>query len=72
MTKIKVEKFGEKGLIDLFRIPNEERKNLPAEIVFFSILDSYPEETTISFKELEVGHNSPAVIFALNKEGLYS
>jgi hypothetical protein len=72
MTKLKVEKFGEKGLIDLFRISNEERKNLPAEIVLFSILDRYPDEATISFKELEVGHNSPSTIFALNKEGLYS
>lgn len=72
MSKLKIEKFGEKGLIDLYRISNEERKNLPAEIVLFSILDRYPDETIIGFKELEVGYNSPSVIFALNKEGLYS
>lgn len=72
ISKSRIEKSGQKGLIDLFRIPNEERKNLPAEILLFSILDRYSNETSISFKELEVGHNSPATIFALNRDGLHS
>lgn len=72
MTKIRIEKYEEKGLVDLYRIVNEDRDNLPAEIVLFSILENYPNATTIGFKELEVGHNSPGVVFALNKDGLYS
>lgn len=72
MTKLRVEKYGEKGLVDLFRISNEDKQNLPAEIVLFSILDNYPDMETISFKELEIGDNSPGIIFALNKDGLYS
>lgn len=72
MTKMRVEKYGEKGLVDLFRIENENRHNLSAEIVLFSILENYPNTDTIGFKELEVGNNSPGVIFALNKEGLYA
>ncbi len=72
MTKLRVEKYGEKGLIDLFRISNEDKQNLPAEIVLFSILDNYSDMETIGFKELEVGDNSPGIVFALNKDGLYS
>lgn len=72
MTKMRVEKYGKTGLVDLFRIENEDRHHLPAEIVLFSILDNYPDMNTIGFKELEVGNNSPGVIFALNKEGLYA
>ena len=72
MSKLRVERYGEKGLVDLFRISNEDNYNLPAEIVLFSILDNYPDMKTISFKELEVGNNSPGIIFALNKEGLHS
>lgn len=72
MVKMKVERYGEKGLVELLRISNEDRANLPAEIVLFSILDRYPSEETIGFKELEVGFNSPGVIFALNRDGLYS
>ncbi|KGN76975.1 hypothetical protein HW49_11120 [Porphyromonadaceae bacterium COT-184 OH4590] len=72
MSKLRVERYGEKGLVDLFRISNEDNYNLPAEIFLFSILDNYPDMKTISFKELEVGNNSPGIIFALNKEGLHS
>lgn len=72
MSKTKVEKFGEKGLVDFYRISNVERNSLPMDIILFTILDRYPNESTISFKEMEVGFNSPAIIFALNKDGLYS
>lgn len=72
MSKLRVEKYGEKGLVDLFRISNEDKRNLPAEIVLFSILDNYPNTETIGFKELEIGYNSPGIIFALNKDALYS
>lgn len=72
MSKLRVEKYGEKGLVDLFRISNEDKHNLPAEIVLFSILDNYPNMETIGFKELEIGDNSPGIVFALNKDALYS
>ena len=59
------------GVIEYYRILNQKRESLPFEIVLFSILDNYPNEQSISFKELEVGHNAPGVIFALNKIGLF-
>jgi len=61
----------EEGVIEYYRILNQKRESLPFEIVLFSILDNYPNEQSISFKELEVGHNAPGVIFALNKIGLF-
>lgn len=72
MSKLRVEKYGEKGLVDLFRISNDDKHNLPIEIILFSILDNYPDIETISFKELEIGDNSPGIVFALNKDILYS
>ncbi len=72
MDKTRIERYGEKGMVDWLRISNEDRNSLPAEIVLFTILDTYPDTDTIGFKELEVGHNSPGVIFALNKDGLYA
>ncbi len=72
IDKARIEKYDEKGMVDWFRISNEDRSNLPAEIVLFAILDTYPGTDVIGFKELEVGHNSPGVIFSLNKNGLYA
>ena len=72
MSKLRTEKYGEKGLVDWFRISNEDKHSLPAEIVLFSILDNYPGMETISFKELEIGVNSPGIVFALNRDALYS
>lgn len=72
MSKRKVEKYDGTGFEDIYSISNENRNALPAEIVLFAILDRYPETNTISFKELEIGENSPGVIFAMNKDGLYN
>jgi hypothetical protein len=68
-TRIRNEK-GE--LEDHYTIQNSERDDLPWEIVLYTILDNNVYGETISFKELEVGDNSPGVIFALSEKGLYS
>ncbi len=72
MTKTKIARYqgDTEKQVYLFRLFNEKRSDIPAEIVLFSILDRYPNETTIGFTELVVGHNSPAIVFALNKDGL--
>lgn len=70
LPKIKIEKFDGKGFTDNYRITNEKRDNLPFEIVLFSILDRYNDSQSINLKELEIGHDSPCVVFALNKDGL--
>ncbi len=62
----------ENKLVEWYKVENELRIDLPAEIVLFSILDNESYGDSISFKELQSGHNSPGNVFALNEEGLYS
>ena len=62
----------ENKLVEWYKVENELRIDLPAEIVLFSILDNERYGDSISFKELQSGHNSPGNVFALNEEGLYN
>jgi hypothetical protein len=55
-----------------YKIEGQDRIDLPPEIVLYAILDNYPGQRTINFRELQVGNNSPALVFALNAEGLYN
>lgn len=57
--------------VDWFDLTGKERPSLPAEIVLFAILDSFAESQNISFRRLEIEENSPGMVFALSKEGLY-
>ena len=58
-------------LIDWYRIEGSLREDLPCEIVLFLILDNFENETSISFRQLLVGFNSPGSVFALTAEGLF-
>ena len=62
----------EDKLVEWYKIENELRIDLPAEIVLFSILDNESYGDSISFKELQSGYNSPGNVFALNEDGLYN
>lgn len=59
-------------LIDWYRIEGSNREELPIEIVLYTILDNFKEETSISFRQLLVGNNSPGNVFALTAEGLHN
>lgn len=59
-------------LIDWYRIEGSTREELPIEIMLFVILDNFKNETSISFRQLLVGKNSPGSVFALTAEGLYN
>jgi Protein of unknown function (DUF4007) len=61
----------ENKTIEHYKIESEKRDDLPYQIVLFSILDNYKNQNSISFKELQVGHNSPGLVFAINADGLY-
>lgn len=58
--------------IEMYRAENKNREELPYELVLFAILDRFLDQTSISFRELEVSANSPGMVFALTKEGLYA
>lgn len=59
-------------LIDWYRVESGSREELPIEILLFIILDNFENETSISFRQLLVGHNSPGNVFAMTAEGLYN
>jgi len=59
-------------IVDWYQMESKIQIDLPAEVVLFSILDNESYGKSIAFKELQVGFNSPGVIFVLNEEGLYS
>lgn len=59
-------------IVEWYQVENKIQVDLPAEVVFFAILDNLNYGKSISFQELLNGFNSPGVIFALNEEGLYN
>lgn len=59
-------------LVDWYKVENKAEVDLPAEVVFYSILDNPVYGKSIAFKELLTGYNSPGMIFALSEEGLLS
>lgn len=58
--------------MEMYRAENKNREELPYELVLFAILERFPDQASISFRELEVSVNSPGMVFALTKEGLYA
>ena len=59
-------------IVEWYQVENKIQVDLPAEVVFFAILDNSNYGKSISFQDLLNGFNSPGVIFALNEEGLYN
>ena len=60
------------NLIDWYKIDNDGRNELPYQIVLHSILDNPSYGNSISFKELQIGYNSPGMVFAINADGLFN
>lgn len=48
------------------------RRNLPIEIFFYSIINNKNYSQSISFQELHIGRNSPGSVFALDQESLFN
>ncbi|MBK9672803.1 MAG: DUF4007 family protein [Bacteroidetes bacterium] len=59
-------------IVNWYKIEAQDRIDLPYQIVLYSILDNYPGQKTISFRELLSGRNSPGISFLLNTDGLYN
>jgi hypothetical protein len=59
-------------LVEWYKVENDVRLDLPAEVVLFSILDNDTYGNSISFKELSSGFSSPGAVFALNEDGLFN
>lgn len=61
----------EEKMVEWYRVANDERLDLPAAVVLFSILDNDTYGLSIPFKSLLTGINSPGAVFALSEDGLY-
>jgi len=59
-------------LIDWYKIESDERSELPYQVVLYTILDNSSYGNSVSFKELQIGNNSPGLVFAMNAEGLFN
>ncbi|MBK7378486.1 MAG: DUF4007 family protein [Ignavibacteriales bacterium] len=53
-----------------YRIENKTRKDLPEEIILYSILSNTEYEDSITLEQLATGHNSIGNIFALSQNDL--
>lgn len=84
LIKVEIEEDYTALLLDLHIIRSRESNNtdeytfqidsketLPEEVLLYAILDTY-KENSISFRDLFSGMNSPAQLFCISKEGLYS
>ena len=58
------------NLIDWYKIDTDERSELPYQVVLHAILDNPNYGNSVSFKELQIGYNSPGMVFAINADGL--
>jgi len=58
-------------IIDWYKIESQERPDIPSQIILFTILHTHHNQSSITFRELLTGRNSPGCVFALNSEGLH-
>ncbi len=66
-SKIKVED----KITSWYKIEGHHREDLPLAIFLYSILKTFPNQSTIPFRELLLGINSPGSVFCLNADALY-
>jgi len=64
-------KNNEGKTIEWLKIESGPRKELPYHIVLYTILDNPLYGNSVTFKDLQIGHNSPGLVFAINAEGLF-
>jgi Protein of unknown function (DUF4007) len=69
---IELELFSSKRIEknDFYSFEIRQRKNIPIEIILFSILDRF-DNNAISFNDLMLLDNSPGKVFCLNRDGMY-
>jgi hypothetical protein len=72
VTHYKAKTLDHKDLIDWYKIDSDERSELPYQIVLHAILDNPSYGSSVTFKELQIGYNSPGMVFAINAEGLFN
>ena len=72
LSRYETKNFDDSRLVEWYKIENTFRYDLPYHVVLFAIIDNFENQQSISFKQLEVGPNSPGLVFALSPDALYS
>jgi hypothetical protein len=54
-----------------YKLEDENREDLPIEIILFAILDTFDGSTSLTFRQVLAGLNSPGSIFLLDSNGLH-
>jgi hypothetical protein len=57
-------------IIDIYSIENDERTEIPDEIILYAILDNENFDLSLSLNTIEQNNNSVGTVFAINKPGL--
>lgn len=72
LTELDLVKSYRKGKDDFFIIENNERNEIPDEIILYAILDNESFEASVNLNSIEMNSNSVGAVFAINRIGLMS
>lgn len=72
LTELDLVKYYNKGKEDFFIIENNERTEIPDEIILYAILDNEQFDASINLNTIEMNPNSVGTVFAINRTGLLS
>jgi hypothetical protein len=72
LTELDLVKCYSKGKEDFFIIENNDRTEIPDEIILYAILDNESFELSLNLNSIEMNPNSVGSVFAINRPGLLS
>jgi Protein of unknown function (DUF4007) len=72
LTDLDLVKSFSKGKNDFLIIENNERPEIPDEVILYAILDNPDFDLSINFNNLEQDYNSVCSVFAMNRSGILS
>lgn len=72
LTELDLIKSYNKGKEDIYIIENNERQEIPDEVILYAILDDNSFDLSVNLNNIEQNFNSVGSIFAINKNGILS
>jgi hypothetical protein len=72
LTELNLIKSYNKGKDELFMIENNERPEIPDEVILYVLLNNKSFDLSINLNNIEQDYNSIGSVFALNRPGLLS
>jgi len=72
LTELNLVKSYSKGRDEFFMIENDERPEIPDEVILYALLNNTNFDLSISLASIEQDYNSIGSVFALNRPGILS